>query len=406
MKVLWLHNHYRVWGGESAAAEREARLLGAQPGVRVVQEAAHNDAITQMGAAARLWLPVRNAWSQSSYRRVRALCREHRPDVLHAHNLWPLLSPSVFAAARTEGVPTVFTAHNFYLFCLNGVFFRDGHVCTDCKGGLPWRGVVHRCYRGVTGSATRLAGTALHRALRTFHRVDRILVPSEFARAQFLEAGFAADRVRCKWLSCEAPSADAAPPAQPPEFLVACRLVPEKGVHVAIAALQRARRPWRLVVAGDGPELSRLRELAAPLCDRVRFLGRVEPERLQSHVARATAVLAPSLWFETFGLTAIEAFAAGRPVVASRIGALPEIVVESAGVCVPPGDANALAITLDVLAADPALGRRLGAAARRHYEQHFTPARDAARLLAHYADVCGRAAVAAPHQPRIERPVP
>src|SRR5262249_28004760 len=117
VKVLWLHNHYRVHGGESAAADREAHLLAATPGVTVVQEAAHRGATAAGGATARCLLRWRTAWWVAGSRGVRALCRAHRPDVVHAHNVWPLLSPSVFAAARAERVPAVFTAHNYYLFC-------------------------------------------------------------------------------------------------------------------------------------------------------------------------------------------------------------------------------------------------------------------------------------------------
>ena len=395
MKVLWLHNHYRVHGGESAAADREARLLAATPGVTVVQEAAHNAAIDDMGALARLALPLRNAWSIASHRRVRALCRAHRPDVVHAHNVWPLLSPSVFAAARAERVPAVFTAHNYYLFCLNGVFFRDGRICTDCAGRLPWPGVLHRCYRGLAGSATRLFGTALHRALRTFRRVDRILVPTEFARRQFLEQGFAPERVQTKWLSCEDPlrGAHEAPPAPPgpPRFLVACRLVREKGVHVLLAAAAHAQQPWTLTIAGDGPEAAGLRATAQGLGGRVQFLGQLPPPAVQAEMARATAVLLPSIWYETFGLTAIEAFAAGRPVVASALGAMQEIVTDDAGLAIAAGDAIAWARALDRLAADRDVAARLGAGARRRYLQYFTPEHDARRLLSAYQSVCPHA---------------
>lgn len=388
MKVLWLHNHYQVWGGESAAAEREARLLSAHPHVTVVQEAAHNDAIRDFDLVDRMALPIRNAWSLASYRRVRALCREHRPDVVHAHNVWPLLSPSVFAAARREGVPTVFTAHNFYLFCLNGTFFRDGKVCTDCVGSLPWNGLLHRCYRGVAGSCTRFASTALHRALRTFEKVDRILVPSEFARQQFLTAGFDPARVTTKWLSCEDPGAPTVVEATgPPQFLVACRLVPEKGVHVLLEACRRALVPWRLVVAGDGPERARLEAMAAPLGGRAMFVGHLEEPQLRRQMAQATAVLVPSLWYETFGLSTIESFAAGRPVIASAIGALAEVVDESSGLLVPAGSAAAFANEMDRLAQDPLLCARLGRGARARYENAFTPALDAERLLAVYAGV-------------------
>ena len=390
MKVLWLHNHYQVWGGESAAAEREARLLAATPGVEVVQEAAHNDEISRMGIFDKLALPLRNAWSASSYQRVRELCRRHRPDVVHAHNVWPLLSPSVFAAARREGVPTVFTAHNFYLFCLNGVFFRDGAICTDCKGSLPWRGVAHRCYRGVAGSATRFVSTAMHRALRTFHRVDRILTPTEFARAQFLDEGFAPQRVTAKWLSCEDRGRSPMPAISEdrlPRFLVACRLVREKGVHVLLEACKRARTPWLLQIAGDGPERAQLAQMAEACGGRAALLGQLSPDQLAESMRNATAILCPSVWFETFGLTAIEAFSLGRPVVASAIGALDEVVDDASGIRVAPGDADAWARALDALASEPQRAQRLGDGARARYLAHFTPQRDAERLMAVYRSV-------------------
>ena len=390
MKVLWLHNHYQVWGGESAAAEREARLLAATPGVEVVQEAAHNDEISRMGIFDKLALPLRNAWSASSYRRVRELCRAHRPDVVHAHNVWPLLSPSVFAAARREGVPTVFTAHNFYLFCLNGVFFRDGAICTDCKGSLPWKGVAHRCYRGVAGSATRFVSTAMHRALRTFHRVDRILTPTEFARVQFLDDGFAPQRVTAKWLSCEDRGCSPMPATsedRPTRFLVACRLVREKGVHVLLEACKRARAPWLLQIAGDGPERTQLAQMAEACGGRAELVGQLSPDQLAASMRDATAILCPSVWFETFGLTAIEAFSLGRPVVASAIGALDEVVDDASGIRVAPGDADAWARALDALASDPQRAQRLGDGARARYLAHFTPQHDAERLLAVYRSV-------------------
>ncbi len=388
MKVLWLHNHYKVWGGESAAAEREARLLR-EAGVDVLQEAAHNDAIDGMGLADRATLPLRNAWSASSARRVRELCESFRPDVLHAHNVWPLLSPSVFVAARQAGVKTVFTAHNFYLFCLNGVFFRDGHVCTDCSGHLPWSGVIHRCYRGLGGSATRFAGVALHRMLGTFRRVDRILTPTGFAREHFLRAGFAEDRVIAKWLSCEDPLADghaAEPLPGTPSYLVACRLVPEKGVHVLIDAAKRSRVAWKLRVAGDGPERPRLAaEIASSgLSDRIEILGHVPPPAMPQLIADSTAILVPSIWYETFGLTVIEAFGAARPVVASDIGALREVVDDASGLRVAPGDAAAWAATLDALATDVDRAKRMADGARARYARHFTPQADARRLLAVY----------------------
>ncbi len=196
--------------------------------------------------------------------------------------------------------------------------------------------------------------------------------------------------MQAKWLSCEDPWTNERPiasaPPEPATFLVACRLVPEKGVHIPIEAAALARVPWRLRIAGDGPERASLmqRVAALHLGDRVELLGHVPPARLQQLMAEATAVLLPSLWYETFGLTAIEAFAAGRPVVASALGAMQEVVDDHSGVRIPAGDVAAWANSLDALASDAARVALLGNGARARYERHFTPSHDADRLLAAY----------------------
>jgi glycosyltransferase involved in cell wall biosynthesis len=329
---------------------------------------------------------------------------------MHAHNVWPLLSPAVFAAARAEGVPTVFTAHNFYLSCLNGVLFRDGRICTDCVGKLPWAGVAHGCYRGFGGSLTRFFGTAVHRSLGVFRKVDRILTPTQFARQHFLQLGFPATQVQAKWLSCEDPwigdNPAPATPQQPSRFLIACRLVPEKGVQVAIEAAARSAEPWRLDIAGEGPERPALaaRIAAANLDHRVTLVGHVPPRELPHRIAAATAVLLPSIWYETFGLTAIEAFAAGKPVVASALGAMQEVVDDASGLRLPAGDVAAWAAGLDTLARSPARCVELGQGARARYVRHFTPAHDAERLLAVYRELAPSAPLPSEPCPEVSHP--
>ncbi len=395
MRVLLLHDYYQNRGGEDVAFEREADLLEATPGVHVVRFTRHNDAIKAMGLARRAALPLTNAWSRESARAVAQVVARERLDVAHAHNLWPLLSPSVLAALRRAGVPTVFTAHNYYLFCLNGIFFRDGRVCTDCVGRAPLPGVRHRCYRGVAGSASRALALVLHRRLRTFERVDRILTPTEFARGYFLRAGFSSQQVRAKALSVAEPTSPGGllasrPFPHPARFLLASRLVPEKGGLVLVQALHTMRQPAELVIAGVGPFEPQLRAEVARLGleQRVRFLGQLDAARLWKEMAGATATILPSLWFETFGFTAIESYAVGRPVVASAIGALAEVVVhERTGFTFPPGDVVALASRLDELAASPSLCERLGAAGRARYEELYTPARNRDRLLAIYHEL-------------------
>ena len=398
MKVLLIHDYYQNRGGEDVAFEREAELLEATPGVQVVRWTKHNDALRQLGPLARARLLLTNAWSRSAARELREVLARERPDVAHAHNLWPLLSPSVLATLREAAVPTVFTAHNYYLFCLNGLFFRDGAVCTECFGKTPWPGVVHRCYRGVAGSLTRTYGMLVHRRRATFPRVDRILTPTEFARGFFVQAGFAPDQVCAKGLSVEDPwragGGRAMPFPSPARFVFASRLVAEKGGLVLIAALAAMREAASLVIAGAGPLAGAMHESVARLGlgARVEFVGHVDHSQVRQLMASATAVVIPSTWFETFGFSTIEAYALGRPVVASDIGALKETVVHDVtGLRVAPGSASALAAALDRIASEPALCERLGNAARAHYEAHCTPEENRARLLAIYEQVRGAA---------------
>lgn len=394
MKVLLVHDYYQNRGGEDVAFDREAALLAATPGVEVVRWTKHNDVLRTLGPLARARLLATNAWSRSAASELRRVIAREKPDVAHAHNLWPLLSPSVLAALKDAGIPALFTAHNYYLFCLNGLFYRDGAVCTECFGRAPWPGVRHRCYRGVAGSITRTFGMLVFRRRRTFHEVDRILTPTEFARGFFLRAGFPPQRVLAKGLSVEDPWVHGAPAAKPfPEpasFVFASRLVPEKGGLVLLQALARMREPARLSVAGAGPQDAAMKAAAGRLgiASRVDFHGHLPHDRVRALMSGATAVVIPSTWFETFGFGTIESYSLGRPVVASDLGALQETVVQDVtGLRVPPGDPGALAAALDRLSGDPVLCARLGTAARARYEAQYTPARNSERLLAIYSQV-------------------
>lgn len=163
--VLVVHNHYQRPGGEDQVFAAEAELLQ-DHGHRVIRFVVHNDRIRE---ASKLRVAVGTIWSAATYRQLRALIRAERPAVAHFHNTFPLLSPSVYYAARAEGVAVVQTLHNFRLLCPNALFFRDGHTCEDCLGrAVPWPAVVHACYRGSrAGSAVVAAMLSVHRALRT-----------------------------------------------------------------------------------------------------------------------------------------------------------------------------------------------------------------------------------------------
>lgn len=362
MRVLILHSRYRSGelSGENRVVEEEAALL--RDGG---YEVATFTPTVSPGPAAALSAAADAVWSVAAASEVHRLVRSHRPDVVHVHNLFPLLSPAVLRAARAEGAPVVMTLHNFRLLCLPATFLRDGEVCEACLGQLPWRGVAHGCYRGSrAASLPYFVSLALHRRFGSFDAVDRFLAVSEFVQAKHVTAGLPAER-----LAVLPNFAHAARRREGPggHFLFVGRLSPEKGLSV----LLEAWRPelGRLVVVGDGPEAAILRGAPAG----VEAVGAAPPDKVRRLLAGARALVCPSIWYEAFGRVIIEAYAQRVPVVASRIGALAEVVNDDeTGLLFPPGDASALADCLERML-DDSESERLGEAAYRRWKEHYSP---------------------------------
>jgi glycosyltransferase involved in cell wall biosynthesis len=355
----------------------EARLLReAGHRVEVVDPAVEGWTGALRAAGGVVWDPGRTS-------EVRRLVRGLRPDVVHVHNLFPALSPAVIRAAAEEGVPVVMTLHNFRLLCLPATFLRDGRVCEDCLGRrVPWPGLVHGCYRGSRlASAPYLASLALHRSTRTFDRIRRFVAVSGFVRAKHAEAGIPVERIAVK--------PNFAWPVRRREgpgtfFLYLGRLSAEKGVDTLLAAWRP--ESGRLLVAGDGPGAARLRARAGA---GVEFLGMVPAERARELVADARAVLIPSRCYEAFPRVVVEAYAAGVPVVASRIGALPEVVEDGAtGLLASPDDPATWTEALERLM-DDELSLRLGEGAYRAWAERYTPQANLRQLEAIYREAAG-----------------
>jgi glycosyltransferase involved in cell wall biosynthesis len=377
VNVLVLHSRYRsgAASGENAVVADEARLLQEAGHEVHVFEASVNAAFDALRAGPGIiWDPGRAA-------AVRQLIRRHRPDLVHVHNLFPALSPAVIRAAAAEGVPVVMTLHNFRLMCLPATFLRDGRVCEECVGCLPWRGVVHGCYRGSRAQSAVLATSlVLHRWLGTFKRVRRFIAVSGFVRDKYVATGFDPSRIVVKPNFAWRGSRREGPGAY---FLYLGRLSPEKGV----ATLLRAWREdlGRLLVVGDGPEAAQLRRLAP---GGVEFLGAVPHEEARRLVAQARAVVVPSICYEAFPRVVVEAYATGVPVVASRIGALPEVVEDGVtGLLAEPGDPSSWAAAAERLC-DDGLSERLGEGAYRAWATRYTPEANLRRLEEIYAATC------------------
>jgi glycosyltransferase involved in cell wall biosynthesis len=351
--ILFLHNRYRTTGGEERVVDDLAWLVREQLAEPVALLARDSGAVGSRGAAAGL---LRGGLDPAE---VATAVRDGRARVVHAHNLQPTLGWRALAAARAAGARVVVHLHQYRLVCAVGVCFTRGAECTRCHGRNTLPGVLRNCRGSRTQALAYGAGLALWQH-RVVAQADAVIVPSAFARERLRELGVPLpwEQVHVLPPPVRAPVAGSGAeqrkpaPADGPYALVVARLSPEKGIDVAIDACRRAG--IALVVAGEGPERGSLARRAGG--GRVRFLGRVDDARLAQLRAGAALALVPSRSAETFGLAAAEAMAAGLPVAASRVGALPELVGEEG--LVPAGDAGALADAIERLRGDAGAGAR------------------------------------------------
>lgn len=376
MRILFAHNAYQQRGGEDSVVEAEAELLRSH-GHAVEIYTRSNDDVDGMSSLA---LARQTLWSDRTMRELAQLIQRFQPDVIHAHNTFPLISPSLYWAASACQVPVVQTLHNFRLLCPQAMLLRDGKVCEDCVGNIPWRGMVRRCYRGsLPQSAGLVAMLGLHRALGTYaHKVSRYIALNDFCREVFVRGGLPADRLRVKPNFVPDPGLTL---KERTGMLFVGRLSHEKGVSVLVEALRLSTNIICEVV-GTGPEEGRLSDMPGVSLSGWRQAGYIF-ERMQS----TRALVMPSLCYENFPLTLAEAFACGLPVIASRLGAMEALVRDGeTGLLFEPGNADDLADKLMWADAHPNDMAHMGETARREYEQNYTPQRNIEILLDIYAD--------------------
>jgi glycosyltransferase involved in cell wall biosynthesis len=286
MRILFAHSTYQQLGGEDSVVEAETALLRSH-GHDVETYARHND---DLGSMAPLVAAQQTVWSRRTTRDLADLIRRSRPDLIHAHNIFPLISPSLYWAAARAGVPVVQTLHNYRLLCLAPELLRKGQVCEDCLGHLPWRGVVHRCYRGSGAASAVLAGMlAVHRGLGTWRRkVARYIALNDFCRDKFIEGGLPAARIAVKYNFVDFPAPEVLPRHG---LLFVGRLSVEKGL-VPLARAAALVPDARLRVAGEGPEAAVLDGVHG-----VTRLGRLSRDAVRREMSSAIALVLPSICY-------------------------------------------------------------------------------------------------------------
>jgi glycosyltransferase involved in cell wall biosynthesis len=385
MKIVVAHSRYRsaAPSGENRVVDQErAALAGLGHDVELFER--RSDDIEGWPAVRKAALPAAVVWNGRARRDLRELLRQRRPDVVHLHNTFPLLSASVLYACRDAGVPVVATIHNYKLACASGDFFRDGAPCHECADGSVSGALRHGCYRGSRAATApvALAVTAHRGAWRTM--VSAYACISASQRDLLRGVGLPAERVFVRHNMI--PPRATVQAVRRPEVVYAGRLDAAKGVPLLMAAWDRYRSAaaspgLTLVIAGSGPLEDQVRAWAAEH-ESVRLAGQLDPGACAAAMAAARAVVLPSAWEETFGLAAVEAMAVGTAPVAAAHGSFPELITDGVdGVLFRPGDPAALSAAFEMADKSHRIFEEFGARARKTYEQRFDPGDSMQQLL-------------------------
>jgi glycosyltransferase involved in cell wall biosynthesis len=393
VKIILVHCHYQQPGGEDVVFELERRLLESA-GHQVVVFRRSNREVDAYPGVKRLVLIQKAVWNDDVRREFAELLRTEKPEIVHIHNTWVMISPSIYSACREAGVPVVQTLHNYRLMCPVGTFFRNGVICEECTEHTLWRSVRYGCYRNSRAGTAALALTLrVHRSCHTWSDVTSYIVLTEFARSKFLRGGFPAEKMFVKpnfvypdpllraggGTYTRAGDGDYA--------LFAGRLSPEKRVSTLLEAWSRLRSSIPLVIVGGGPERDELEKEARSKdsLSAIAFRGTLSHDETLEAIRGARFLIFSSEWYETFGLTMVEAFASGVPVICSGMGAMREIVDHGrTGLHFTPGDADDLAEKVEWAWNHADRMQLMGQEARREYESKYTAEKNYPLLMEIY----------------------
>jgi glycosyltransferase involved in cell wall biosynthesis len=374
-RILVAHASYRQRGGEDIVVDDEIALLEKHDHAvcRYLRDNRDIDERRPLKTA------VDTIWSTETTQSMRQLIADFKPDVIHVHNTFPALSPSLYWEAGRNCVPVVQTLHNFRLLCPQAMLLRNGNVCEDCLGRAPWRAIAHGCYRGSSAKSAVLSSMLMtHRALGTYrHKIARYIALNEFCRDKFIAGGFPADKIAIKPNFADLPQPN--PLAIRRGALFVGRLSREKGVDTVLNALSLLPKQ-HIEAVGEGPERDRV--VRHP---QIIMHGWIDQERLFRVMRRHAYLILPSIWYENSPRTLIEAFGCGLAVIASRLGALAELIDDGrTGMLVEPNSPADLARAMRWAEEHPNEMRAMGERARTEFETHYTPERNYDRLVAIY----------------------
>lgn len=380
MKILLVHNKYKHQGGEDKVFARENSLLACN-GHQCFEFVEDNENIH--GFLNKLMVGLNSIYSKKIRDKIDNIIKSKKPDIVHVHNFFPIISPSVFDACQLNGVPVVFTLHNFRIICPGALFMRSGAICTKCLNQTPYHAVSGKCYRDSLVESFAVARlVAYHRKHHTWGlRIDRFIALSGFSKNIFVEAGLPPSKISIKpnYYTKVKPNSNF---RERGGALFVGRLSGEKGINTLINAWRGLAVP--LTVAGCGPLLGVVTGAANPY---ISYLGQIDEDSVSFQMSSANFLVVTSECFENFPLTLAEAFAHGLPVIASRLGAMAEIVEDGVtGLHFESGNAEDLAAKVRWMNDHPDECRQMGYNARREFEAKYTPERNYEMLMKIYQE--------------------
>lgn len=370
-RILIVHNRYLIRGGEEQSQAAEVRLLR-DHGVIVDEFFRDNSQVEVIG---KMRTALRTIWSRSTYTEIRKILRSQKYDFVLVQNFFPLISPSIYYAAASENIPVIQFLRNYRLLCLNAIFFREKHVCNLCLNKiLCYPGIFYRCYRNsFLGSSVTALMIFAHRLIGTWgHKVDRYVALAEFSKRLFIKGGIPEEKIEIR------PNFVHPDPGigkGEGDFAVFVgRLSPEKGLNTLLDAWEKVGSKLTLKIIGEG-DFSR--EVPG-----VEWLGKKSYTDVLSIIGQATLLIFPSVIYEGFGRSIIEAYAKGTPVIASRMGTMQDLVIDGVtGFHFHPGDCDDLAEKVDLIISDPQKLHRMRMNARQEYEQKYSGEAAYVRLM-------------------------
>jgi glycosyltransferase involved in cell wall biosynthesis len=385
MRILLAHNFYTLQGGEDAVFSNEKVLLQ-RHGHEVIEYVRYNNEIGNYGVPQYAGLAARTLWNWTSYAEIKSLIQKHRPDIAHFHNIFPLISPAAYDACVDSGVPVVQTLHNARLFCPQGGLYYRGQRCEACLGkALPWSGILRACYREshIQSGLVGIMNAAHWRRGTWTDKVNRYIVFTSYFRDKFIQAGLPANKITIKPHGIDDPGLGH---ACGDYALYAGRLTAAKGLKVLLRAWEKTRGV-PLKICGTGELEDEVLRVAAESDGKVQLLPQVPREEVLELIKRAAFLVWPS-WGETFGLVALEAFACGKPVIASGARPMSDLVENSCtGIHFQVGDPDDLARQLTWAWEHPEEMKRMGAAARKKYESCYSVETNYEALIGIYTEV-------------------